>query len=85
MFYVYLLQSKKNLEFYVGFSPDLRQRVLKHNAGQVQSTKRHMPWELIYYEAYKSKDDAIKREQHLKYFAKGFAMLKRRVCGSLLR
>ena len=83
--YVYFLQSKKNQQFYVGFFSDLRQRMGKHNQGQIQSTKRYMPWELVYYEAYRSKDDAIQREQHLKHFAKGFAMLKRRVHGSLLR
>ncbi|MDP3725315.1 MAG: GIY-YIG nuclease family protein [Nanoarchaeota archaeon] len=85
MFYVYLLQSKQNQQFYVGFSPNLKERIIKHNAGQVQSTKRYMPWELIYYEAYRSKDDAIQREQQLKHFAKGFAILKRRVHDSLLR
>ena len=85
MFYVYLLQSLKNKSLYVGFSPDLKERVRKHNGGLVKSTKRYMPWELVYYEAYRSKDDAVKREQQLKRFAKGFAMLRRRVRGPLLR
>ena len=66
MFYVYLLKSSKNGDLYVGFSEDLRRRFNDHNAGKVTSTKPNRPWNLIYYEAYRSKKDATKREKQLK-------------------
>lgn len=31
MFYVYILQSKKDNSFYVGFAIDLKARIEKHN------------------------------------------------------
>jgi len=84
MFYVYVLRSTKDKSFYFGFTPDLRSRFVKHNAGLVRSTKFSRPWILVYYEAYRSKKDAIVREQQLKRFAKAFAMLKRRIHESII-
>lgn len=37
-----------------------------HNTGQVFYTKNRGPYELIYYESYRNKDDAWSREKHLK-------------------
>lgn len=64
MFYVYLLQSKGHT--YVGSTSDLKRRFKEHNSGQNLSTKRYMPWELIFYEAYINKNDATRREHYLK-------------------
>ncbi|MDP3999783.1 MAG: GIY-YIG nuclease family protein, partial [bacterium] len=72
MFFVYVLRSKQNNSFYVGFAENLKDRLEKHSKGLVQSTKRYMPMELIYFEGYKSKKDALIREARLKHFAKGF-------------
>lgn len=52
MYFVYILQSEKNKSLYIGYSPDLRKRLSKHNKGQVPSTKDKTPYKLIYYEAY---------------------------------
>ena len=79
MFYVYVLQSLKNYGFYIAFAPDLKARFLKHQNGLVRSTKNLLPLDLIYYEAYKSKQDALTREKRLKKFAKGFSSLKGRL------
>ena len=83
MFYVYLLKSEYNGSLCIGFAPDLRERFYKHNQGLVRSTKRFMPWRLVYYEAYVAKQDAVMREKQLKRFAKGFASLKGRLHNSL--
>lgn len=83
MFYIYMLKSKKDNSLYIGFTPDLRARVIKHNQGLVQSTKNLKPLDLIYYEAYKSKNDAIMREKRLKQFKKGYSSLKGRIRDSL--
>ncbi len=53
MYYLYVLKSKKDGNFYTGSTSDLRKRFAKHNKGQVFSTRRRIPFEIIYYEAYK--------------------------------
>ena len=66
MFFVYLLLSKKDNKFYIGFTADLENRIKFHNHGCVESTKNRRPLELIYFEAYKDKRDAQGREEFLK-------------------
>lgn len=83
-FHVYLLKSKKDNSFYIGFAENLKERMEKHNQGMVQSTKNLRPIELIYFESYKSKRDALIREKRLKQFAKGFSSLKGRLINSLI-
>lgn len=64
MFYVYVLESGSH--YYVGYTNDLKRRLKEHNAGQNIATKAHIPWTLIFYEAYAEQDDAIRRESYLK-------------------
>ena len=59
-------------------------RIKKHNSGYTKSTKDRRPFTLIYYEAYKSKDDAWKREYQIKRRAKAFISLRRRIKKSLI-
>ena len=66
MFFVYLLQSKKDLSFYIGYTHDLKQRIKDHNAGKTKSIKYKIPFKLIYFEAYCNKTVARKREIELK-------------------
>jgi putative endonuclease len=66
MFYVYVLFSEKDRKLYIGITPDLRRRIIKHKTGYVPSTKNRRPLRLIYYEAYGVKEDAIRREKYLK-------------------
>jgi putative endonuclease len=65
-YYVYILQSTSREYVYIGFSQNIMERVGYHNAGKVKSTKAYIPFELIHYEAYKSKSDAKRRELYLK-------------------
>ncbi len=66
MFYLYALKSLRNGDLYIGFTHDLRNRLQEHNEKKVKSTGPNTPWELVYYEAYKSKVDATRRERQLK-------------------
>lgn len=66
MYYVYLLESKIDKSWYIGYSFDLRKRFASHNAGSNKSTKGKRPWKLIYYEAYLDRHDAKGRERFLK-------------------
>jgi len=66
MFYVYVLQSQKDQNLYIGYTKNLRKRVRQHEQGRVKSTKRRVPLKLVYYEAYRIREDATKREYELK-------------------
>ncbi len=43
-----------------------REDLKNHNNGKSNCTRSKRPFELIYYEAFKSKTDAISRERNLK-------------------
>jgi len=83
MYWVYIIKSKQNNSLYIGTTPNLEERIKEHNKGKSQSTKRYIPWVLIYTEGYFSKEDALLREKNLKYFGKVYAQLKRRIKKSL--
>jgi len=78
MYYTYVLQSKKDGNFYTGFTQDLKLRFSQHNKGRVESTKDRRPLELIYYEACRNIDDATHREKYLKSYY-GKAYIRRRL------
>ncbi|MDO8505951.1 MAG: GIY-YIG nuclease family protein [bacterium] len=82
MNYTYILKSKKDSQFYLGSTTDLKKRVKEHNDGKVFSTKARKPFELVYYEAYKSESDARKREASLKLRSRAFAQLRKRITDS---
>jgi len=68
VYYTYVLQSKNDGNFYIGFTKDLKLRFEQHNKGLVESTKDRTPLELIYYEACIDKNDATKREKYFKTY-----------------
>lgn len=78
MFYTYILQSKKNSQLYVGYTSDLKRKIREHNQGLNFSTKKYMPWEIIYYEACIEESDAKRREKYLKT-TQGNRLIKRRL------
>ncbi len=65
-YYVYVLQSEVDKLFYTGFTTDLKERILKHNAGDVESTKKRKPLKLVYWEGCLNQQDATAREKYLK-------------------
>jgi len=66
MYYTYILYSKKLDKFYNGFTEDLKERFKNHNQGKVPFTSRGIPWQLVYYEAFLEKEDALREERFLK-------------------
>lgn len=81
-FYTYVLQSKKNGQFYTGATTNLKQRLKEHNQGLVVSTKHKRPFQLTYFEACLNKDGAYRRERYLKT-GMGKRYLKSRISGGL--
>ena len=76
--YTYVLKSSLNNNLYVGHCKDLRQRLKEHNQGLNRSTKPNRPWILVYYEACRNKNDAVRREKQLKT-GFGRAYLRKRI------
>ena len=77
-FYVYVLESKRNENRYIGSTGNLIRRVKEHNLGLNRSTKAYVPWRLIYYEACLNTQDAKRREIYFKT-SQGGRLLKRRL------
>ena len=78
MFYIYCLESKTYNELYFGYTKDLKRRLKEYNQGLNFSTKRYIPWKLIYYEACLNENDAKRREKYLKT-STGRRMFRRRI------
>ena len=66
MFYTYIIKSQKDDRWYTGSTNDLRKRLKQHDENRSTYTKGRGPWDLIYYEACLSEDDARSREKYLK-------------------
>lgn len=67
MFYVYLLECQNDKSWYIGYSEDLKKRMQDHKSGNgCRTTSMKKEWELIYYESYLNKADALDREKFLK-------------------
>ncbi len=75
MYYVYLVKQP-NKKIYIGFSTNLKQRIKTH-----QHKKKILG--LIYYEAYRDKNDALVRERQLKKYKSAWGYLKKRIKKSI--
>ena len=82
MHYMYIIKSATR-ELYIGRTNNLVKRLKQHNAGDSPSTKRYLPWKVVYLEGYANLDDARDREEKIKQFGKVYSQLKRRVKRSL--
>ena len=51
---------------YVGYTNNLKKRIILHNSGRGAKFTRGRKWVLIYKEKYKSKIEAISREYYIK-------------------
>ena len=67
MFYVYMLKSKGIKPItYVGYTNNLKKRIILHNSGKGAKFTKGRKWVLIYKEKFKSKNKAISREYYIK-------------------
>lgn len=74
--YTYVLRCRDG-SLYTGWTNDLDKRIRDHNAGKgAKYTKARGPVELIYYEAFLLKEEAMRREYAIKQLT---AAAKRRL------
>lgn len=66
--YVYIVLCCSDNTFYTGYTTDLQRRIDEHNLGTkgAKYTRGRRPIKLMYFEWYKSKSKAMKREYQIK-------------------
>lgn len=63
---VYVLYSLKDLNFYIGYSTNLHERLTSHIQGNSLTTQFRRPLTLLFCEYFLSKHDATRREKYFK-------------------
>ena len=70
MNYTYILKCKDD-SLYTGWTNDLKKRITSHNAGKgAKYTKARRPVELVYYEEFQTREEAMKREYAIKQLSR---------------
>ena len=70
MNYTYILRCADN-SLYTGWTNNLDRRVSAHNAGKgAKYTKARLPVQLVYFESFKTKEEAMSREYFIKKMSK---------------
>ncbi len=65
-FYVYIIYSLSADKYYVGYTIDLKKRLVEHNSGISTFTAKFSDWLLKYAEVFASREEAMKREREIK-------------------
>ncbi|MQN02106.1 MAG: GIY-YIG nuclease family protein [Lachnospiraceae bacterium] len=67
MYYTYIVKCSDN-SLYTGYTTNLERRVKEHNNGKkgAKYTRSRRPVELVYYEEYAARHDAMSREALIK-------------------
>ena len=70
MNYTYILECKDGT-LYTGWTNNLEKRLRDHNEGNgAKYTKSRRPVELVYYEAFETKEEAMRREYAIKHMTR---------------
>jgi predicted GIY-YIG superfamily endonuclease len=64
-FCVYVLKCKDG-SFYKGQTNDFPRRMKEHEKGEVSWTSKNLPFEIIHWEVFETRDEVVKREDYLK-------------------
>lgn len=68
--YTYMVKCSDGT-YYTGWTTDLEHRVNVHNSGEgAKYTRSRRPVELVYYEKYETKAEAMKREYAIKQLSR---------------
>lgn len=75
-FFVYILESLQDKKLYIGQTNNLENRINRHNAGQVSSTKNRRPLKIIHSEKFSTRKESMDREKYLKSLKNSKYILK---------
>lgn len=76
MYFTYILQSEKDLSYYIGSTNDIEDRIKRHNKGYSRYTKTKLPWKLVYKEEHNTISEARNREFYIKSLKSKIAIEK---------
>jgi len=66
LFYTYILRCADG-SLYTGYTTDLTRRLNRHNEGKASKyTRSRLPVEMVYSEAFHTKEEALRREAAIK-------------------
>lgn len=65
-FTVYILFSETKNRYYIGFTSNLEERIIRHNQKSKGFTGNVNDWKVVYTEKYEAKEQAQKRELQIK-------------------
>jgi len=66
MFYAYVIKSTNHDFYYKGHRENLDLRLQQHNSGFTHSIKPFIPFKIVYFENFSTRDEAVKREKYFK-------------------
>ena len=80
-YFVYVLSARINnkLITYVGYTNNLKKRLYLHNTNKGAKFTKGKRWKLIYFEKYKTKSKAMKREYYIKTNKKLRSFIKKKI------
>ncbi|MDD3404245.1 MAG: GIY-YIG nuclease family protein [Hespellia sp.] len=71
MNYTYMVRCADGT-LYTGWTNNLEKRVEAHNSGNgAKYTRSRLPVELVYYESFETKEEAMRREYYVKRLTRG--------------
>ncbi len=65
-FFAYVIKSIDHDFFYKGHCENIEERLKQHNSGTTKSIKKYIPFQLVYFEIFPTRDEAIEREKYFK-------------------
>lgn len=77
-YFTYVLRSKKDNKIYIGQTSNLEKRIFRHNENLVNYTRNKGPWELIHFDVFETRAQAMRKEE---FYKNGFG---RRLIKSIL-
>lgn len=68
--YTYILECNDHT-LYTGWTNNIKKRLQDHNSGKgAKYTRPRLPVYLVYYETFKTKEEAMKREYEIKHLSR---------------
>ena len=64
--FVYILFSEESSRYYVGQTADIKERLIRHNSGRVNSTKFGKPWKIVLQVKVLNRSEAMLLETKIK-------------------
>jgi putative endonuclease len=65
-YHAYILRSLKDGRLYVGSTNNVERRLRRHNLGLVAAPRHRRPLELVCFETFATRSEAVQRERHPK-------------------